>query len=385
MRRSVASWLDRHPGAPVYAVAGALIGLAAVHVAMDDDRLLDAGLQGLVVGLIAILPFAVAVRVREKGFEGRQLLHVFGITIGGAVYGTALCGSFIALMIVEGGTYDEPMYGVLVGLAGGVGFGAPIGYYYQALRRQQTKLRDQVERTRSLNKRLRVTERALRPNLRNELTILYGIADELAEAFDGLPIRRSNARLDHLAALSENTRRLTQIRDVEGTAELDVGELLAAQIDDVSPTHPELQFDEDGISPARVRVHPNFEYAIDETLDNAVRHNDTEELHVDVAVTTDDDWATVTITDDGSGIPSLDTVALARPEETPLEHGRGLGLWVIYCAVESSGGALSFQNDGQDARAGGLSGGRRGADGPPPAPVRPARDYVTSSGSSSSP
>lgn len=349
MRRAVASWLDRHPGVPLYAVAGALVVLAATQVALGDDRILYDVFQGLVVAFIAIAPFAVAVGMGREEFDGRESLRVLGITLLGAVYGAALGGSYVALMLLEGGTYDEPLFGVLVGLAGGVGFGAPIGYYYQALERQRGELHEEIDRSRSLNKRLRVTERALRHNLRNELTVLYGVADELSDLVDGAPVRRLESRLDHLATLSENTHRLTQIWDVEGTAELDVGELLAACIDELREAHPGVVLDGSGVRSARVRVHPNFEYAVEEALDNAVTHNDPEGLHVDVV--SDGEWVTVTVADDGCGIPSLDTGALAQPEETPLEHGRGLGLWVIYWAVEASGGDLAFENgDGATVR-----------------------------------
>ena len=54
----------------------------------------------------------------------------------------------------------------------------------------------------------------------------------------------------------------------------------------------------------------------------------------------------VRVADDGPGIPAAEVNVLERGYETPLEHGSGLGLWIVNWIVTESGGGISFdEND----------------------------------------
>ena len=53
--------------------------------------------------------------------------------------------------------------------------------------------------------------------------------------------------------------------------------------------------------------------------------------------------ATVTVADDGPGIPERELKVLERGEEKPLEHGNGIGLWIVYWVVEHSDAAVSLE------------------------------------------
>jgi C4-dicarboxylate-specific signal transduction histidine kinase len=57
-----------------------------------------------------------------------------------------------------------------------------------------------------------------------------------------------------------------------------------------------------------------------------------------------DGWRLV-IDPDGSGLPKAELNALAAGTETPLRHGRGLGLWQLKWGVEKISGRLSFDTD----------------------------------------
>lgn len=344
MRRLAADLVDARPGLPLYAVSAGLVALALVHVRLARGSTFlvaeVAALLGLSVG-----PLVVARQMDRNGCTGRRALRVASVATLGGVYGASLGVIVIGLLFVESGLDHEPWYGVFVATAAGFALGAPVGYYYDAFEARTDALEREVGAVESLNKRLHVTRRALRHNLRNELTVLYGIADELAAAGNDDAAQALNDRLDNLDELSENTHRLARIWDVDGTVELDVGDLLASRAAELRASRPAVDVDDSGVSSVRVRVHPHFGFAVEEALDNAVTHNDPEEVAVEVGVDAGPETATVTIADDGSGIPSLDTGALDQEVERPLSHGRGLGLWIIYWAVEASGGEVRFDSD----------------------------------------
>jgi len=48
------------------------------------------------------------------------------------------------------------------------------------------------------------------------------------------------------------------------------------------------------------------------------------------------------VADNGPGIPDHEYEVLTKGEETALEHGSGLGLWLVFWVVEKSGGELTF-------------------------------------------
>jgi signal transduction histidine kinase len=53
----------------------------------------------------------------------------------------------------------------------------------------------------------------------------------------------------------------------------------------------------------------------------------------------------VAVTDDGPGLPAHESRVLTNGEETPLEHGSGMGLWVVHWIVSRYGGELDFEVD----------------------------------------
>jgi signal transduction histidine kinase len=51
----------------------------------------------------------------------------------------------------------------------------------------------------------------------------------------------------------------------------------------------------------------------------------------------------IEVRDDGPGIPEQERSVLLEGTETPLRHGSGLGLWLVYWGVVRLGGDLQFR------------------------------------------
>jgi len=64
-------------------------------------------------------------------------------------------------------------------------------------------------------------------------------------------------------------------------------------------------------------------------------------------VTSGDDTVTITVADDGPGIPEKERAVLAQGRETPFDHTSGLGLWLVTWIVGDSGGEIDFETDDQ--------------------------------------
>ncbi|ELZ26347.1 signal-transducing histidine kinase-like protein, partial [Halosimplex carlsbadense 2-9-1] len=86
-----------------------------------------------------------------------------------------------------------------------------------------------------------------------------------------------------------------------------------------------------------------IELALTELLENSVEYGGE---HVNIRVEADREAGRVDlrVDDDGPGIPDYErTVVDESTEITQLEHGSGLGLWIVRWVVDSCGGRLRFE------------------------------------------
>jgi Signal transduction histidine kinase len=77
-------------------------------------------------------------------------------------------------------------------------------------------------------------------------------------------------------------------------------------------------------------------------------YNETAEPSITVtAAPADDDrgeeWVEITVTDNAIGIPEHEWESIERGEETQLQHGSGLGLWVVHWTVSLLGGEVRIE------------------------------------------
>ena len=77
--------------------------------------------------------------------------------------------------------------------------------------------------------------------------------------------------------------------------------------------------------------------AIEEAIDNAIKHDESSTPSVDVRVETRRDWVDIEIADEGPGIPEQE-IQVLESGETPLNHADRLGIWLMYWAVTKAGG-----------------------------------------------
>jgi len=82
--------------------------------------------------------------------------------------------------------------------------------------------------------------------------------------------------------------------------------------------------------------------AIEEAIENAVKHNERADPHVAVRLSADESgWLTIQVDDDGPGIPE-DEIEVLTEGESPLRHADRLGIWSIHWIVSLAGGSLSI-------------------------------------------
>jgi len=197
--------------------------------------------------------------------------------------------------------------------------------------------------------RLGVLNRMFRHNLRNRMNVIEGYAElirqneatdtdeELAEAAEAIV-----EAADDLASLSEKAQTVSDALESEGTPRR-VSTLVEDAVSRAESTYPEAAVRTDIETGLYARVDSRVGAALDELIANALKHGG-ETVHIDVCRTeADDSKLVVRVDDDGPGIPDEEWRVIKRGEETPLEHGTGMGLWLVHWVVKKAGGSMELE------------------------------------------
>ncbi|WP_276302254.1 response regulator [Halorussus lipolyticus] len=200
--------------------------------------------------------------------------------------------------------------------------------------------------------RLQVFNRILRHNLRNDLNVVLGRAENIGENF---PPARSEAEVieqkaSELIEISEKAREVGKTLDREDPAEtqIDVTECVERTCEEFRQSHPEAEIVTRLPESVVVFADKTLEAALGELVENAIEHNDGDpSVTVTVTVSSaeeDAEWVEVTVSDDGPGIPEDERAVLTEGKETALHHGSGLGLWLTNWIVGKFGGEIAFDD-----------------------------------------
>jgi len=205
----------------------------------------------------------------------------------------------------------------------------------------------ELEIVRRQQQRLSVMNRVLRHNIRNDMTVIGGFAGILAESLTDPEreyARTIQDRADRLTAIGEKARHIGDPNGYTGRTGVDVAPVVRTVVDRARSEYPDaaLSLDAPDAATALVSTERDLRAAVDYLVENAVEHNDTTNPTVAVTVERNDREVRVAVADDGPGIPAAERDVLTADTEKPLEHGSGLGLWVVHWLVSRSGGTLDF-------------------------------------------
>jgi signal transduction histidine kinase len=197
--------------------------------------------------------------------------------------------------------------------------------------------------------RLAVLNRTLRHNLRNEMNIVEGYADQLAESLEGdeaelaATVRGVAADLVDLSTKARDAETVMAGR-TETPDPAHLGELLETTVEALPDGHGAAVAVD---TPANVYVPgtDTFHAVLYNAVENATVHGAEPDGEVRVDVDRDDDRVAIAVADDGPGIPETELSAVEDGIETQLEHGSGLGLWIITWGARSLGGGVEFDTD----------------------------------------
>lgn len=199
---------------------------------------------------------------------------------------------------------------------------------------------------------IQVLNRVLRHNLRNEVGVISGYAEMLQKrnadenaAYAGKIVEAS----DRLMTLSETARKLEANLDTSPeTDSIDVVPIVARTAARTEERYPDATVSVTTPESAVAESAPRLETAMWELLENAAKHAG-EGPNVAVSVRVDAAGVVIRVSDGGPGLPEQEREVLVSGTETPLVHGSGLGLWLVYWVVESLDARLTVPESEEGA------------------------------------
>lgn len=317
-----------------YVLGVAFVGIGVWHLLSEGEQV-GTVLESLIVLSLALLPFYTGYELTRQDISAAGRQRAVDLTLGLVVVFALLAVAIALIWSLEGTPPDDAAF--MVRFAGALGAGIGSQAALASVRSDE-----EYERAQQLNSLLKVTQRVLRHNLRNELAIALGHLDNLEReqgASDDIDAARRH--LEKLLANSEQARRIVDVWETDDEMTVDVRALVTERCDRVRDRHPGADITVRVADDCRAAVHPAFGDAFEELVTNAVKHNPTD-VAVTVAAVRSRRSVFLEVADTGVGLARGDREAVFLSEETPLSHGRGLGLVFAYWTVTESGGELSF-------------------------------------------
>lgn len=202
--------------------------------------------------------------------------------------------------------------------------------------------------------RLDVLNRVLRHNLRNEMNVVYGYADQIVAGGDTIEptvvADRIKEKSMAMVDLGDKAREIDEILRAQGedADTVAVETLLEWEQSRVVDEHPAVDIAYQCEAGPESTCHHALGTVIKILVENAIEHNDAEEPVIRLDASVGRGTITVRVTDNGPGIPESERAVLNAGEETKLKHGSGLGLWLANWGAQALSGDLSITDNKPD-------------------------------------
>lgn len=216
-----------------------------------------------------------------------------------------------------------------------------------------TELREREEDLALLKQ---ILSRVFRHNVRNDLVPIQGYAEVIEARGDDEMAREYAADIvdtaEQLHEQVEKARQLEEVVDTDQTTTKSLAAVVEHVIAERESEHPGAAIGQ-SVADVSVECHEKLGTAISELVANAIQHNDgSEPPEVEVYTEETNDSIVLFVEDDGPGIPQNEVDVLGVEEETDLQHGSGVGLWLVRWIVERSNGELLPEATGTGTRIG---------------------------------
>jgi K+-sensing histidine kinase KdpD len=193
--------------------------------------------------------------------------------------------------------------------------------------------------------------RVLRHNLRNDMTVVLCLLDEIEATTDGESqqhVDRARETIDGLVAMTDKVRQVnvTANSTHTRTEPIDLVGVVENRVRKLRADNPGVEITTDLPAEAPVAVSGEFGIVVDNVVESALSRA-AEDPRLHLTVTRERGSVELTFEDHTGAIPEADLFAVAAESETDLEHGFGVELWLVHWLVDANDGELRFETEGE--------------------------------------
>ena len=213
-----------------------------------------------------------------------------------------------------------------------------------------------LQEERQRKQQLSVLNRVLRHNLRNEITVVNGYAETLERSLEDPELRQQAATIsragNRLLTIGEKIREFDRIQDeVRYPEPVDLDTMVSAVRKQLRQRFPNATIEtEIEVPGGEIHTQPAvLKLALVNLIENALKHTEATEPTVRVyaeAGGPEGEKAAIGVVDTNPEVPTEEIAVLDTASETPLQHGQGIGLWIVNWCVTELNGDLDHRYDG---------------------------------------
>ncbi|SFS98229.1 MEDS domain-containing protein [Halostagnicola kamekurae] len=213
-----------------------------------------------------------------------------------------------------------------------------------------TDLSAAYDETHRRQQRLDVLSRVMRHNIRNDLTLILGQSTTLKESLETeeLADRADQIRTtaQNLLTIADSVNQLQTSLNHESDPiyPIPLSRTVSRVVEDVRRENPESSISMRVGPDLWVRANEDLEFAVRTLLQTVVEYSDSITLTAESPRSDSDPSISLELKAGGNQFPQAEFSAIVEGEETPLNHGDGVGLWIVHWIVDQSGGNLSIQS-----------------------------------------
>ena len=222
----------------------------------------------------------------------------------------------------------------------------------QIISRDITERREREEELEARTEQLELINRFVRHDIRNDIDLIYSWSELLSDHVDedGQEyIDRIRSTSDHITELTQTAGEFVETVSSGSDAELEAIDLrhtLGEELEKVRSSYEDAAVQLNGDIPAvDVRANGMLSSVFRNLLNNAVQHNTADNPAVYVTATAEEGTATVTIADNGPGIPDGQKADIfGKGEGAADSSGTGIGLYLVHTLVSQYGGGVTVED-----------------------------------------
>ena len=211
---------------------------------------------------------------------------------------------------------------------------------------------NQKQQIESQRDNLDLLNQIVRHDIRNDLQILLGRLDLLAEQANDAQSEHVNAALrcaENAVELTQSARELSEVLLQNGTdsKSISLNRVVRQQIEEIRSAKTDAEITIDGSIPdVMIRANEMFDSVIRNLLKNAIQHNDKQDPEITISAIDQKEYVQLRIADNGPGVRDAQKESIFGKGEKELESsGTGIGLYLVSTLIESYGGDVWVEDN----------------------------------------